>query len=82
MLTSLIKQVINYTDFGGINMNTQNKRTIMPCGWQRTGVLKEHIAHYRSCSHPACVERLQVYNNLKSEIAESFKSGKSKIING
>jgi hypothetical protein len=30
----------------------------MPCGYVRTGKLKDHLRHYRACSHPECKARL------------------------
>jgi hypothetical protein len=38
----------------------------LPCGYVRTGKLKEHLAHYRACSHPFCKERLAAWEAIVS----------------
>ena len=45
----------------------------MPCGYKRTGVLKEHVAHYRQCEHPACKERLEAYNEMLTMFKKNLK---------
>lgn len=50
------------------------KRKVMPCGYVRTGRLKEHLAHYRQCEHPACKERLKAWEDLKKQFIESQKN--------
>ncbi len=42
---------------------------IMPCGYHRTGKLKDHLAHYRQCNHDACKARIVAWEKLK----EAFK---------
>ena len=44
--------------------NKMNTSKVMPCGWQKTGIMREHIAHYRSCKHPACRARREAWNKL------------------
>jgi hypothetical protein len=39
----------------------------LPCGYVRTGKLREHIAHYRSCGHPFCRGRLQEWDSICAE---------------
>lgn len=46
---------------------------IMPCGYKRTGKLKEHLAHYRACEDEACKERVKAWEELK----EAFKKGQT-----
>jgi hypothetical protein len=42
----------------------------MPCGYKRTGKLKEHIAHYKECEHPTCKDRLAAWDNMKKEFSK------------
>lgn len=49
-----------------------NAPKVMPCGWRRTGKLKEHLAHYRACQHPACQERVSAWNALVIEARKSL----------
>jgi len=49
-----------------------NANKVMPCGWQRTGKLKEHLAHYRACPHPACQERVRVWEELRVQASKSL----------
>lgn len=46
---------------------------IMPCGYERTGKLKEHLAHYRACEHEECKKRVKAWEDLK----EAFKRGQT-----
>jgi hypothetical protein len=39
----------------------------MPCGYVRTGKLKEHVAHYRTCNDPACKARLAAFKSIKTQ---------------
>jgi hypothetical protein len=43
---------------------------IMPCGYKRTGKLKEHLNHYRQCQHPACKDRLHAWNMMRQQFAK------------
>jgi hypothetical protein len=55
------------------------KLKVMPCGFQHTGRLKDHLKHHRQCDHPACKERSKKWDELCQKwVAESIKATKGR----
>ena len=45
-------------------------KTVRPCGFVLTGKIREHLAHYRACPHPACRARIAEWDRLKKSYAD------------
>lgn len=44
---------------------------VMPCGYVRTGVLSQHLDHYRDCLHEACHARITEWEAIKKQAKEA-----------
>ena len=60
-------------------MKTESKASkLLPCGWTRTGDLREHIAHCRICSGDFCKGRLVEYKKVAQMIGDDLRNSKAK----